>query len=73
VNGVCGDHLEATGNPLAIDMQFSTPETVLDLAECDLEATLPEASPYLVVFVHGLCLSPFSWRRKRRALHRRFA
>jgi pimeloyl-ACP methyl ester carboxylesterase len=64
VNGVCGDHLEATGNTLAIDMHLSTPEYTLDLDAGALAATLPDASPHLVVFVHGLCLSPFSWRRR---------
>ena len=62
VNGVCGDHLESTGNALAIDMHFSTPEAILDPDA--IAAAIPDASPHLVVFVHGLCLSPFSWRRR---------
>ena len=62
VNGVCGDHLESTGNALAIDMHFSTPEAILDLDA--IAAAIPDASPHLVVFVHGLCLSPFGWRRR---------
>ncbi len=62
-NGVCGDHLEATGNPLAIDMHFSTPEERLDLGAGALDVALADASPHVVVFVHGLCLSPFAWRR----------
>jgi pimeloyl-ACP methyl ester carboxylesterase len=61
VNGVCGDHLEATGNTLAIDMHFSTPEERLDADA--IAAVLPDASPHIVVLVHGLCLSPLSWRR----------
>ncbi len=61
VNGVCGDHLEATGNTLAIDMHFSTPKERLDLDA--IAAALPDASPHIVVLVHGLCLSPFAWRR----------
>lgn len=60
VNGVCGDHLEATGNVLAIDMHFSTPEERLDLEA--IADTIPDAGPHIVVFVHGLCLSPLSWR-----------
>ncbi len=63
VNGICGDHLEATRNSLAVDMHFSTPEALLELDPEAIAAALPNASPHLVVFVHGLCLSPFSWRR----------
>lgn len=62
VNGVCGDHLEETGNTLAIDMHFSTPQERLDPDA--IATTLPDASPNIAVFVHGLCLSPFSWRRQ---------
>ena len=62
VNGVCGDHLEATRNTLAIDMHFSTPEATLELDAEAIAAALPDASPHVVVLVHGLCLSPFSWR-----------
>lgn len=63
VNGVCGDHLEATRNALAIDMHFSTPEALVDLDAEAVARTLPDASPHVVVLVHGLCLSPFNWRR----------
>ena len=64
VNGVCGDHLEATGNTLAIDMHFSTPATRLDFDAEAIAAALPDASPHVVVFVHGLCMSPSGWRRR---------
>lgn len=63
VNGVCGDHLEATDNPLAIDMHFSAAERALDLDPQALAGALPDASPHIAVFVHGLCLSPNSWQR----------
>ncbi len=64
VNGVCGDHLEATRNTLAIDMHFSTPEKRLDLDPGAIASVLPGASPHIVVLVHGLCLSPHAWRRR---------
>lgn len=63
VNGICGDHLEATGNPLAIDMHFATPEQALEPDPASLAGTLPGASPHVVVFVHGLCMSPYGWWR----------
>jgi pimeloyl-ACP methyl ester carboxylesterase len=49
LNGVIGDHLAASGNPLAIQMRFRT---------------APAApSSKVVVFVHGLCMSDLGWTR----------
>lgn len=63
VNGVCGDHLEDTSNPLAITMGFSTPEVPLEPTRSGLAEAVPAASPRVAVFVHGLCMSPYSWWR----------
>ena len=53
LNGVLGDHLAATDNPLARSFSLRTPEgTRLD------EATAGES---LIVFVHGLCLDDRAW------------
>src|SRR5215218_8297018 len=48
--GVLGDHLEASGNPLAIPMS--------------LKAALPEAGGKVVVLAHGLCMNDLQWRRR---------
>lgn len=64
VNGVCGDHLEDTSNPLAITMEFSTPEVRLEPTCRGLTEAVPAASPHVAVFVHGLCMSPYSWWRE---------
>ena len=57
LNGIVGDHLAATGNPLARSFSLRTlggqPVT---------EAT--ELAETVVVFVHGLCCSDRDWRRK---------
>jgi pimeloyl-ACP methyl ester carboxylesterase len=50
LNGVLGDHLEASGNPLAIPMS--------------LKAALPEAGGKVVVLAHGLCMNDLQWRRR---------
>ena len=63
LNGVLGDHLEATTNPLATPMGLRTPEQAIDLDPAALAEQLPQASPHLVVLVHGLSLSELSWRR----------
>jgi pimeloyl-ACP methyl ester carboxylesterase len=48
LNGVLGDHLAGSGNPLAIEMGFRTPQT---------------HSSKVVVLVHGLCASDRGWKR----------
>lgn len=64
LNGVCGDHLEATGNVLAVPMSLVTPASTLDLASRDLAEQLAEAGPNIVIMVHGLGLSEQSWWRR---------
>jgi hypothetical protein len=50
VNGICGDHLEATANPLAIAMR--------------LEPRDDARTPHVLLRIHGLCMAPEQWRRK---------
>ena len=64
LNGVCGDHLEASANPLAIAMQLRANGQRLALEEAALSAALPQASPHLVIMVHGLSMSELGWTRK---------
>jgi len=64
LNGVVGDHLATSGNPLAIDMSFRCHGTSLGLTRPDLAAAIPEASAKVLVLVHGLCLSDRQWRRR---------
>ena len=56
LNGVLGDHLEESGNPLAIPMQFRRAGEVLDPAR--------ETGGRILLMVHGLCRSDLQWRRK---------
>lgn len=66
VNGVHGDYLARTGNPLAIDMALrlrGQPVDAADPAARLAAAGAPRASPQLVVLVHGLCMSDLQWRR----------
>ncbi|HEU4430534.1 MAG TPA: alpha/beta hydrolase [Myxococcota bacterium] len=48
LNGVLGDHLAASGNPLAIPMQLRR---------------AGEPSARIVVLIHGLCMSDRQWMR----------
>jgi pimeloyl-ACP methyl ester carboxylesterase len=61
INGVLGDHVEATDNPLQIRMQLRMNGQVVDGAS--REAVAPNARPRIVVAVHGLCMTDGCWNR----------
>jgi hypothetical protein len=63
LNGVLGDHLAATGNPLAIALQFRVQGQALPLEAAPLRDRLPGAQATLVVAVHGLCMNDLQWQR----------
>ncbi len=64
LNGVVGDHLAATGNPLAIEMRLRRDGRALVLEPGALSRAIPDASPRVVVLVHGLCMNDLSWARR---------
>ncbi|QCB48046.1 alpha/beta hydrolase [Hydrogenophaga sp. PAMC20947] len=65
LNGVLGDRLVATGNPLAQAMELRVDGKVLALSAPDaLKNQLGEAvSPHVVLLAHGLCMNDTQWRR----------
>src|SRR6185437_13834986 len=68
LNGMMGDHLAATGNPLAISMQLRRNGQPLILAREALSAAVPPPRDKLLILVHGLCLNDLQWTRKGRGL-----
>lgn len=58
LNGVMGDHLMASGNPLA------TPMTLRHRGEALRTQALPasEASGKVLLLIHGLCMNDLQWR-----------
>jgi len=64
LNGVMGDRLAASGNPLALAMRLRSQGVTLDLDPATLAAALPHASGRILVLAHGLCMSDLQWRRK---------
>ena len=64
LNGVLGDYLVATANPLAIAMRFRLDGRALPLERSALATRLPEAGPRLLVLVHGLCMNDRQWQRE---------
>jgi hypothetical protein len=63
LNGVLGDHLAATGNPLAIPMTLRHDGQALTLQAEALAQALPQARPRVLLLLHGLCMHPRQWRR----------
>jgi pimeloyl-ACP methyl ester carboxylesterase len=68
VNGIFGDHLAATANPLAIQMAFRQNGVELSIDAASLQqlfgAGARAAATRLIVLVHGLCMNDLQWRRE---------
>ena len=62
LNGVIGDHLAASGNPLAIPMQLRRNGQPLVLTRSGL-AAIPKPSGRILLLLHGLCMNDLKWRR----------
>jgi hypothetical protein len=65
LNGIVGDYLAATQNPLAIPMRVRRRGRPLQLQRERLAAAIPQASDKLLVLVHGLCMNDLQWTRRR--------
>ena len=63
LNGVVGDHLEATDNPLAIPLQFRCRGQALALDAATLHDEIPDATSHLLIVVHALCMNDRQWTR----------
>ena len=64
LNGVCGDHLEATGNPLAIPMTLRCHGQVLDFARGSLAGQVSAPRGRVAVLLHGLAMNDLQWSRQ---------
>ncbi|MBA4326879.1 MAG: permease [Polaromonas sp.] len=62
LNGVLGDQLLESANPLAITMGLRRDGLDLPLDRAALAARLPAATGKIVVLVHGLCMNDLQWR-----------
>ena len=63
VNGVLGDYLEQTRNPLAIVMSLRRDGRPLVLERNALQAAIERPGKRLLVAVHGLCMNDLQWSR----------
>ena len=68
-NGIYGDYLARTGNPLAIDMSLRVAGRAVDVTDPGAayrEVGGPTPTSKLLVLVHGLCMSDLQWKREGR-------
>ena len=63
LNGVLGDYLEETKNPLAIQMELRSEGLSLSLESDALRDAIPHASGKLLVLVHGSSMNDRQWNR----------
>jgi pimeloyl-ACP methyl ester carboxylesterase len=63
LNGVLGDHLAASDNPLAIALELRRGGRALVLEREALAAAIPSANGKILVLAHGLCAHDLQWRR----------
>jgi pimeloyl-ACP methyl ester carboxylesterase len=63
LNGVWGDHLAASGNPLAITTSLRIDGRALGLTRDELAVRVAQPSAKLLVLAHGLCMNDLQWTR----------
>ena len=61
ITGLTGDKLEEEGSPLAQPMALRVKGEPVPLEPDALAAAFPNATPHIVVFLHGLMETEFSW------------
>lgn len=61
INGILGDHLAARANGLALEMSLRVGDQYVTLTPEGVRAAVPAPSGTVVVFVHGLCATEWSW------------
>lgn len=63
LNGVLGDYLAESKNPLALSFSLRRAGQDLSLSKEALLAAIPEASGRILVLVHGSCMNDLQWHR----------
>lgn len=64
LNGIFGDHLAHSGNPLAIPMSLRVDGQVLPCTPQALAQRFGQAGGRLLVLIHGLCMNDLQWLRQ---------
>jgi len=61
LNGIIGDHLAATANPLAVPMRLRHHGRPLSPESGELTEVIEKPSNRLLITLHGLCMSDHCW------------
>lgn len=64
LNGVLGDYMVTSNNPMAIPMRFRRNGHSLKLDSDSLSETIQPMTGKLLIMVHGLCMNDLEWLRK---------
>lgn len=64
LNGVVGDHLEKTQNPLALPMQLRTNGKSLSSEDPSFSELLRQSNGKIALLIHGSCLNDLQWLRQ---------
>ena len=64
LNGVLGDYLAETKNPLAIEMRLRNDGHPIEVDKEALHAAFPQAGGKLLVLLHGSCMNDLQWKRQ---------
>lgn len=68
LNGLIGEELERDGSELTVGMSLHRGERELPPDRSQLADALPQATPKLAIFIHGLCESDTAWAFRAKAL-----
>ena len=63
LNGVVGDYLLSSDNPLALEMQWRQFGSPLPMDRDELRLRVDKPSRHLLITVHGLCMNDRQWTR----------
>lgn len=69
INGIVGDHLAARANGLALEMSLRAGDRYVALTPEGVRDAVPSPSGAVVIFVHGLCATEWSWCLNAEAYH----
>ncbi|QRM90530.1 alpha/beta hydrolase [Lacinutrix sp. WUR7] len=64
LNGIIGDYLEKTENPLSITMQFRKEGKAIPLNKKSITKAYPTVHGKIILMVHGSCMNDMQWTRK---------
>jgi pimeloyl-ACP methyl ester carboxylesterase len=66
VNGIWGDYLATSANPLAIPMAVRCGGRTLEMSPEGLRSALPDPAGRIALMIHGLCMNDLQWLRQGR-------